>query len=573
MSGGGKHTGIGIVIGNLIEHEQVTKISGAQSMAYEIPVLYGTETGNAEYCADILADRLRDEGFTAKSIDMEDFDPASLPSERMVVVITSTYGNGDAPSNAEELLEHLQTEDINLSHLRFAVCGLGDTSFTHFAQCGKDFEKALLRCQAKPMFDRVDCDAHFEPDFEAFTETTVAFVVNNKSIIEGEPQGAEVQASSVSTETQKAWSRERPFASSVVEKRLLSKAGSGKETMHYEFDLSGSGIEFHVGDCLGVNPVNRQVDINAVVEALDAAGTEKVVWQQQECSLTEALEHACLQQVTGALVGYLAALDGSRSGAAARAVAQGDEAVAAYVESVHVVDALRDNPTEALEISAFLKSLRKLQPRLFSVASSPSRAPEQVGFTIETLRYQWRDREVHGVASCWLADRIEVGDKVGVYPVKNQSFHFPYDERPVIMLGPGTGIAPFRGYLDELETTGSQNPTWLFFGHQHRAYDYLYGDEIERWLESGVLDRADFAWSRDQDHKVYVQDRLLDQAAEVWSWMERGALVYVCGDAMGMAPAVADAFVQIAQTQGGHTDGKAWLDALIDEGRYKTDVY
>ncbi len=542
-------------------------------MAYEIPVLYGTETGNAEYCADILADRMREEGFTAKSIDMEDFDPASLASERMIIVITSTYGNGDAPSNAEELLEHLQTEALNLSHLRFAVCGLGDTSFSHFAQCGKDFEKALLRCQAKPMFDRVDCDAHFEPEFEAFTETMVSFLNSNKGLLDGESAANETPLAASEGGEGKGWSRERPFASTVVEKRLLSKAGSGKETMHYEFDLSGSGIEFHVGDCLGVHPVNRQVDIAAVVQALGAQGTESVVWQQMECTLTEALERACLQQVTGACVTYLAGLDGAQTGPAAQALSQGEEAIAKYVESVHVVDALNGNPTSGLELSALLKVLRKLQPRLFSVASSPTRAPEQVGFTIETLRYQWHDREVHGVASCWLADRIDVGQRVGVYPVKNQSFHFPYDERPVIMLGPGTGIAPFRGYLDELEATGSKNPTWLFFGHQHQAYDYLYREEIERWLESGVLDRADFAWSRDQDHKVYVQDRLLDRASDVWSWIERGAVVYVCGDAMGMAPAVADAFAQIAQTQGGQADGSAWLNALIDEGRYKTDVY
>ena len=542
-------------------------------MTNEIPVLYGTETGNAEYCADILADRLREEGLAAKSVDMEDFEPNGLADERVIIIITSTYGNGDAPSNAEELLGHLQNEDINLGHLNFAVCGLGDTSFSHFAQCGKDFEAALLRCQAKPMFARVDCDAHFEPDFEAFTDTTVAFLAKNKGLLEGEQRAANDDEPIAEAEPNKGWTRDHPFASTVVEKRLLSKPGSNKETMHYEFDLTGSGIEFHVGDCLGVHPTNRSIDIQAVLSALGTDGKEVVVWQQEDMPLEVALERACLQQVTSALVQLVAGLDADHTGAAAQALASGDEAVAAYVDSAHVVDVLEGNPTDGLEPQALLKALRKLQPRLFSVASSPSRAPEQVGFTIETLRYTWRDREVHGVASCWLADRVQVGQTVGVYPVKNQSFHFPYDERPVIMVGPGTGVAPYRGYLDEIEARGAKNPTWLFFGHQHEAHDYLYKEEIERWLAAGVLNRADFAWSRDQKEKVYVQDRLLGRADEVWAWLERGALVYVCGDAIGMAPAVADAFAQIAQTQGGHADGQAWLKSLADQGRYKTDVY
>ena len=541
-------------------------------MTQQIPILYGTETGNAEYCADLLADRLRDEGFAAKSTDMEDFDPQDLGNQSMVIVITSTYGNGDAPSNAEELLEHLQNEDLDLTHLRFAVCGLGDTSFSHFAQCGKDFEAAFLRCKAKPMFDRVDCDAHFEPEFEAFADTAVAYLTTHKGALDDTPANDEpVAAANDETHPAKGWSRERPFPAKVIEKRLLSKPGSNKETMHYTFDLTDSGLTFSVGDCFGVHPTNRGVDVEALIAALGGDGDQEVTWQGETCSLRQALERACLQQVTLALVQLLAAHD--PAGAAAKAAAAGEEAVTRYIESSHVVDALMGNACSGVQATALLKTLRKLQPRLYSVATSPSRTPEQVGFTIETLRYERNGRTVHGVASCWLADRITEGETVGVYPVKNQSFHFPDDDRPVIMIGPGTGVAPFRGYLEELEATGQRKPTWLFFGHQHQRFDSLYEDDFERWAQGGVLSRADYAWSRDQDHKIYVQDRLREQGEAIWSWLERDAVVFVCGDAQGMAPGVAAAFAEIAQTHGGQADGAAYVASLTEQGRYKTDVY
>jgi len=543
-------------------------------MSLNIAVLYGTETGNAEYCADILADRLRDEGLSAKSIDMENFDPKELETQRVVLIVTSTYGNGDAPSNAEELLEYVQNEDLQLSQLNFGVCALGDKSFTHFAQCGKDFETALLRCKAKPMFDRVDCDAHFEPEFEAFTDTAVDYLVTHKDQLESGAAAAapedQAQATPAPAAEAKSWTRDRPFRSAIVAKRLLSKPGSNKETMHYEFDLSGSDIEFEVGDCFGVHPSNRAVDRAAVLEALGCSGSEPVVWQQDESTVGAVLELTCLQQVTVAL-GQLLATQGS--GPAATAYAQGEVAITEYLESVHVVDALTENSTQGLDLQAFVKTLRKLQPRLFSVASSPQAAKGKVAFTIETLRYQWREREVHGVATCWLADRMQIGDSVGMYLVKNESFRFAQDSRPVIMVGPGTGVAPFRGYLEELEVTQRANETWLFFGHQHQAYDFLYEDELARWSNSKVLNRSDYAWSRDQDHKVYVQNCIAENATDLWAWMQRDAVVYVCGDATGMAPAVAAEFGKIAESVGGVSDGASWLEQMVEQGRYKTDVY
>ena len=243
------------------------------------------------------------------------------------------------------------------------------------------------------------------------------------------------------------------------------------------------------------------------------------------------------------------------------------------MNSNDVIDVLLGNHTTALTAQSLVSALRKIQPRLYSIASSPTANPSRVAFTIETVRYQRNDRSIKGLASCWLADRLSIGDAVPTYVVKNDAFLFPTDGTPVIMVGPGTGIAPFRAYLQEVEAAGLSSDTWLFFGHQHQDKDFLYKEELQAWLSSGVLNRADFAWSRDQEHKVYVQHRIQQRGTELWSWLQRGAIVYVCGDANHMAPDVEKAFAQLAESHGNVADGSAWLAQLKSADRYRADVY
>lgn len=546
-------------------------------MALSIPVLFGTETGNAEFCSENLVAALEGEGFDAELIDMMDFNPSDISTKRVVLIVTSTYGNGDPPSNAEEFLRYLQNEKPALPHLNFAVCGLGDSSFTHFAQCGKDFEKALLDCSAVPMFDRVDCDEDYDVAFDRFQASALAHLSDNRAALEAAPvPNATQEVPSAAAESGEAKedvvSRDRPFMARLAGKRLLSKPGSAKETMHYDVDIAGSGLSFRVGDCFGVHPVNSQRVISEALSAAGLEGSAPVTWRGSETSLAEALKGACLLQVTLDLVKTLAGLAGGQS-PAAQALSQGDAAVSAFIRDHQVIDALRAHRTDALSAQALVAALRRLQPRLYSVASSPTRNSERVGFTIETLRYTHQGRAVEGVASCWLADQVAEGGAVPLYVVKNDAFLFPSDETPVIMVGPGTGIAPFRAYLEEVEAARIQNRTWLFFGHQHASKDFLYEDEIKRWQLQRTLDRVSFAWSRDQEHKVYVQHRIAEAGDELWRWIEQGACIYVCGDAQGMAPAVAEAFKAVATRYGAQADGEAWLAQMVAQGRYKTDVY
>ena len=544
-----------------------------------IPVLFGTETGNAEYCADLLVEALEEEGFSASLIDMADFNPDETASHPVLFIVTSTYGNGDPPANAERMLDYLQKDSPKLSGLNFAVCGLGDTSFHHFAQCGKDFEKALLACSAKAMFDRVDCDEDYEVSFDAFKESAVSYLRENKDSLfnpetasSNETDPAAAAATTDFTEA-KVGGAERVYQAKLLEKVLLSKPGSAKETMHYELELPDSETGYRVGDCFAVDPENSARAIASVLTAAQMTGDEMVSWRGETIPLREALQSACLQQVTLELVRLVAKQPGAEESPAARVLNQENAQITAFLKEHYVVDLLEEHDTSQIEANTLMGALRKLQPRLFSVASSPTKDAQRVGFTIETVRYERKGKALEGVATCWLADRVHVGDSFPVRLVKNDDFQFPQDGTSVIMVGPGTGIAPFRAFLEEVEACQAPNDTWLFFGHQHEAYDFLYETEIKRWLENGTLDRADFAWSRDQEQKVYVQNKIEQSADQLWSWLERGARIYVCGDAEGMAPGVASAFKAVATKQGGIHDADAWLQQLVDSGRYKTDVY
>ncbi len=548
-------------------------------MGVKIPVLYGTETGNAEYCADELAEALTQAGFTAEAVDMEDFSPTDLPVYPVAFVVTSTYGNGDPPASAETLLRELQEGEMRLTRLNYAVCGLGDSSFAHFAQCGKDFDRALSECGARAMFERVDCDADYDVPFERFKESALGHLRANSTLLSGmSPVADSVDpptsgGDTAETDGAREVTRDRPFQATMTKKRLLSQAGSLKETMHYEFDLEGSGIQYRAGDCFGIHPNNSNRAIDEVLQAVGLEGSESVICEGAPMSLRDALVRMCLQSVGVEFVKRLAAMPWAKGSPAAVALEGGDLTLSTFIREHHVVDALRSQSVSGLDATTFLGLLRKAQPRLYSVASSPRKDPNRVALTVETLRYQWNERYVEGVTTCWLADHVEEGATVPMYLVANDDFQFPAEPKPVVMVGPGTGIAPFRAYLEELEATGRNIDTWLFFGHQHEENDFLYEEEIRRWESSGVLSRASFAWSRDQECKVYVQHRIAEHGAELWSWLQRGAVVFVCGDAKGMAPSVAEAFAQIATVHGGVEDGEAWLQGLRAEGRYKADVY
>jgi len=571
-------------------------------MTRPIRVLFGTETGNAEGCAEELVEALQGLGLAAELSDMDDYDHDDLASESLVLIVTSTFGNGDPPYNAHNFMEFVKGPDApSLAEVRFSVCALGDRSYPNFAQCGRDFDERFAALGAERAVPRMDCDVDFEVPFDQWKQQVLTFVRGAYQVADApEPAASGKPTSGGLWGKVSGWfgskkdaapevpsapaaapqppsaghepTRDEPFAARVVASRLLSGPGSAKETRHYEIDLTGSGIGFNAGDSFGVVPCNPPYEVDGILQTLSVDPESPVTVKGRTLALRGALaRRLCLQSVSVELLRQVSA----GGGPGQDALSAGAEATSAYLADRYVLDVLRDHPQARLGAQQLVDRLKALPPRLYSVASSPLLNPDRVAFLVETLRYERAGRPCDGVASVWLADRVGASDPIPLYLAPNTDFRLPAGDVDLIMVGPGTGVAPFRAFLQEREHAGAPGRNWLFFGHQHRATDFLYGDEIEAWQRSGLLTRLDLAWSRDQADKVYVQHRLVAQGAEVWAWLQAGAHVYVCGDAKGMAPGVHRALLQIAREHGGlDPDGAtAWLRGLEQAGRYHRDVY
>jgi sulfite reductase (NADPH) flavoprotein alpha-component len=563
-------------------------------MPRPIRVLFGTETGNAEGCAEELAEALRGLGLPVALDDMDDYDHAEVADEELVLIVTSTFGNGDPPYNAHNFMQFVKGPDApSLAGVKFSVCGLGDRSYPNFAQCGRDFDDRFAALGAQRVVPRTDCDVDYEVPFDQWKQQVLAYARTAYGVSGGPAPTAkpasgglwgkvsgwfggkkpEPEPAPVAPAAPAVPDRDRPFVAKVVAARLLSGPGSAKETRHYELDLTGSGIVFAAGDSFGAHPNNPPFEVDGIVAALHLDPESPVTLRDgRTLALRGALaRRLCLQSVSVELLRQIAA----NGGPGADALAAGADAITAYLAERYLLDVLRDHPSARLGAQQFVDRLKALPPRLYSVASSPVVDANRVAFTVETLRYERAGRPCDGVASVWLADRLGPGAEVPLHLVPNPAFRLPADDVDILMIGPGTGVAPFRAFLQEREARGARGRSWLFFGHQHEATDFLYGDELMAWKASGRLARLDLAWSRDQADKVYVQDRLAQAGADVWAWLEGGAHVYVCGDAKGMAPGVHAALLRIAQEHGKLSADLAqgWLDRLDAAGRYHRDVY
>lgn len=523
-----------------------------------LKILFGTETGTAERCADDLARVLGARGVPCLVVDMADLHVDDLARESFVVVITATFGSGGPPSNAGALLKELRDVRPDLSGLQYAVMGLGDSSYPRFAQCGKDFDALLGECGGQAMVPRIDVDGDPEASLVEFQQKLLVALegVEGLDVDEAPPPpklsffGRIWQAlfGGPSLPTGPVLpTRKNPASATLSERRLLSGAGATRETHHHVLELDGT-YDLRPGDCIGVLPTNDPALVRAVAEQVGL-----------DPSLHGRLAGRCLQRPTSRLLRLL--------GEEATALAEDPDALESFGQSHHVLQTLQRWPTE-LDGETFLTALAPLAPRLYSLASAGE--GDRVELCVARTRYTLGETVVDGVASSWLADRLEQGDSLPWYPHPNPAFRLPDDDRPLVMVCAGTGIAPFRGYLQELDQGATARETWLFFGHRTSAHDDLYGEELRDLADRGVLHHLELAWSRDQDEKVYVQHRI-EASDALWTALSAGARVRVCGDAASMAPAVRAAFVSLASRHG--EDGQAWLDGLLASGDYLEDVY
>lgn len=535
-----------------------------------LTILFGSQTGTAEGLAKRVAKEAGKRGFAATVLDMAQTDATKLATEKNLLVITSTYGDGEPPDNAKSLHSALAAAAASpngqLAALRYSVCALGDTNYTQFCKCGADFDGYLEKLGARRVSARVDCDLEYEEKFGGWLNAALSALVADGPATAANgsaPASALTATSPAPADAPAGWSRTKPFPAQLLASRNLNGAGSAKQVHHVEFALGDSGLVYEAGDALGVMPHNCPTLVTEVLAALGCDGEEAVPAPD---GTTTSLRHALTELY-----------DLGKPSPDLLALCAPGQAGGVAVALHHVVDVLLARADLKLSPVEFVRALKKLQPRLYSISSSPRAHAGQVHLTVGAVRYDLHGRARKGVCSTFLADRVVAGEsRVGVFIHSNKAFRPPANgDTPMIMVGPGTGIAPFRGFLHERKAAGARGRNWLFFGDQRAATDFLYRDELAALMHDGVLTRLDTAFSRDQTDKVYVQHRMLEHAAELYAWLEAGAHFYVCGDASRMAKDVDAALHTAIERAGGKTadQAAAYVQALKAAKRYCRDVY
>jgi sulfite reductase (NADPH) flavoprotein alpha-component len=514
-----------------------------------LTILFATESGNAEALADVARKAAGKLGFAARVLDMADATPAQVAGAQNLLVIASTWGEGDPPQRAIDFHAALMADDApRFDGLRYAVLALGDRAYAKFCETGRLFDERFAALGATRVAERIDCDL----DYEAPANAWIGGTLTQLQAELGEPEdGAVIHVDFARAPAEaSAYSRARPFEAEITERIKLSGSRSSSETWHLELSLAGSGMTYEPGDSLGFLPRNDPALVDAVLAASGLAGDAALharLSEQFDVTTLTTQKFADHVRLTG-------------------------DTSLTYQDGWQVIDLLEAAPHRLTE-AQLLSLLRPLPPRYYSVASSLKAVPDEAHLLIAAVRYETHDRARDGVASVDVADRRKTGEPMKVFVKPNQHFRLPADpQRPIIMIGPGTGVAPFRAFMQERDAVGAGGRNWLVFGHRNYTHDFLYQLEWQDLLKRGVLSRLDVAFSRDQPEKRYVQHALWDARRDVHAWLQDGAVIYVCGDANAMAKDVHATLQRILGDQSGK-DGVAALDALRREGRYLRDVY
>ncbi|MFO7725462.1 MAG: assimilatory sulfite reductase (NADPH) flavoprotein subunit [Oceanipulchritudo sp.] len=545
-----------------------------------LTILYGSESGNAEACAEQASVAAGAAGFKPVVLDMGDAKPEDLGDTDQLLVIVSTWGEGDPPENAVDFHAAMMGEGApRLEGTRFSVFALGDTSYADFCECGKQFDQRLEALGATRVLDRVDSDVDFEEPYEAWLKQVMPAMAEAAGAGQNGGPSVAVMESEPVAEPQPTipYGKKNPFPAPVKSLINLNGRGSAKQTCHVELSLEGSGMTYEPGDVVGVIPANCPETVDDFLRQAGFSGEEPIEEEAGTHTLREVLSDRF--DVTALSLPIMKKYAPLARNSKLEAFLEPDNKASLkdWLHGRELRDLFLEFPPEtALGIDELLKILRKMPPRLYSIASSLRAHPDEVHLTVGAVTYNTHGLLRKGVCSTYLCNRISKGDTVRLYTHHNKNFFLPENnDTPIIMVGPGTGIAPFRAFIEERKVLGATGPNWLFFGDQHFNSDFLYQTEWQGYLKSGLLNRMDVAFSRDTDRKIYVQHRMLENARDLYAWMKEGAFFYVCGDASRMAGDVHEALISIYASEGGLSREAAETEVkeLQKSKRYQRDVY
>ncbi|MEA3083053.1 MAG: sulfite reductase flavoprotein alpha-component [Paraburkholderia sp.] len=538
----------------------------------KVTLLWASQTGNTESLTERYATRLMESGFEIRTSCMADYQASALAKAQYVLLMSSTFGDGDPPDNAQNFWSQLAGDAApRLDGLRYAVLALGDRNYDRFCGHGRRLDERLAAQGALRLMERVDCDSEYQASADAWLERIIARINEEDAALHAVPAGGMINAvvpGAVPTKT-------RPAALRLVTNLRLNKQGAAKDTRYFSLSTADAGLEYEAGDALGVWPSNCPELVDELIGLSGVSADAAVsVPGAGDMRLAEALgKHYEIARANPDALAFIAAR--TRDGALRDLLSAERKAdLKQWLWGQQLADVLHEFPVK-LTAAELIGMLKRLQPRLYSIASSPKAHAGEVHLTVSAVRYSNGRRHRKGVSSTFLADRAGAAN-VPVFVQKSAHFRPPHgSDTPIIMVGPGTGVAPFRGFLHERRARGDKGRNWLFFGEQHAATDFYYRDELEAMRDSGVLTRLDVAFSRDQTDKVYVQDRMREHGAQLWAWLEDGAHFYVCGDANRMARDVDATLRQVVARHGGMSEEKAadYVSRLAQDKRYARDVY
>lgn len=532
-----------------------------------ITILYGSQTGSAESVAIDAGAIAKSYGLTPVVKSMDEVDANALTSFEYLLIVTSTYGEGEMPDNAQLLWDGVSAEDMSsLASVNYSVLALGDTSYDLFCQAGIDWDNRLAELGANRLYERVNCDVDYEEPAQAWISSVIPLIAGGSGV-----SNVDADAGAAN---KPEFNRKNPFPAKLLVNRLLTDASSSKETRHYEISIAGSGLSYEAGDALCVVPTNCPNLVADIIKALNCTADQEVTVNSELVVLAEALQNQFeIKTPSKEFIQELATRSGNQE---LNGILGDKDKLSDYLWGRDTLDLLLQNPTAEFTSAEFVNLLKPLQHRAYSISSSGKQHPETVHLTVASVRYDSFDRNHKGVCSTFLADLADAETPVRTFFTPNKVFRVPDDNSlPMIMVGPGTGIAPFRAFLQERDFRKASGKNWLFFGDRNAETDYIYRDELEAYQTSGLLTRLDLAFSRDQEAKIYVQDRMIEHGAELFQWLEQGGYFFVCGDAYRMAKDVDQALHKVIAQHGNLSKQQAidYVNQLKKDKRYVRDVY